>query len=305
MAITLALAAALGYAVASVLQHRAAAAVPRAFSMRIGLLTRLLSRPLWLLGVGVDLSAFCFEAWALAVGSLAVVQPVLVLGLPVALVLGAVVARERFGRREALGSVAVCGGLVMFLTVSTPSRGHELAAAGRWVVVVVVLGISVAACLIAAARQSRWRAACLGTATGLVFAVSAALTKSSASLVRRVGIGAAGHWEIYALAAVAGFSMLLAQSAFQAGSLSESLPAITLVPPFASAAIGVFLFGERIGGSPFAVAVAVASAALAVSGVVVLARSPLAESAYSASASAEAAPGPGAADSAPDRNMAG
>ena len=109
--------------------------------------------------------------------------------------------------------------------------------------------------------------------------------------------------------------MLLAQSAFQAGSLSESLPAITLVPPFASAAIGVFLFGERIGGSPFAVAVAVASAALAVSGVVVLARSPLAESAYSASASAsaeaeaeaeaEAAPGPGAADSAPDRNMAG
>src|SRR5438552_1655383 len=159
MAITLALAAALGYAVASVLQHRAAAAVPRAFSMRIGLLTRLLSRPLWLLGVGVDLSAFCFEAWALAVGSLAVVQPVLVLGLPVALVLGAVVARERFGRREALGSVAVCGGLVMFLTVSTPSRGHELAAVGRWVVVVVVLGISVAACLIAAARQSRWRAA--------------------------------------------------------------------------------------------------------------------------------------------------
>src|SRR5436190_9761755 len=64
LAVTLALIAAVGYAVASVLQQRAAAAVPSELSMRIGLLTRLLGRPLWLVGVAADITAFAFEAMA-------------------------------------------------------------------------------------------------------------------------------------------------------------------------------------------------------------------------------------------------
>src|SRR5204863_4976064 len=101
LAITLALIAAVGYAVASVLQQRAAAAVPSDLSMRIGVLTRLLGRPLWLVGVAADITAFGFEAMALAFGSLVVVQPVLVLGLPIALVLGAALTGQHFGRQEA------------------------------------------------------------------------------------------------------------------------------------------------------------------------------------------------------------
>ena len=298
VAVTLALLAALGYAVASVLQHRAAAAVPHELSMRLGLITRLLGRPLWLAGFTADITAFGFEAWALSVGSLVVVQPVMVLGLPIALVLGAAWDGRHFSRHEASATAAVCGGLALFLVLSAPTRGHDAAAIDRWIAVGVTSGLGVAACLVVGHRGARWRATWLATATGLVFAVSAALTKSAASLVRHVGFGAVGHWEIYALAAVGGLSMLLAQSAFQAGPLAESLPAITLVPPFASAAIGMFLFGERAGAPPVLLVVAVAGAAIAVAGVVALARSPLAESAYSPTPAADSPP-------ATARNIAG
>src|SRR4051812_21570046 len=84
MAVFFSLVAAFGYAVASVLQQRAATAVPAEYSMRIGLLTRLIRRPLWLAGMAADLAAFGFEALALGLGTLAVVQPILVLGLPLA-----------------------------------------------------------------------------------------------------------------------------------------------------------------------------------------------------------------------------
>src|SRR5205823_5866314 len=95
-------------------------------------------------------------------------------------------------------------------------------------------------------------------------------------------IGTLGHWELYALVALGGLSMVVAQSAFQAGNLRQSLPALTLVPPLVSLPIGRWVFGERLHASGPVAVLAGACAVVAAAGVVSLGRSPLAEAAYAA-----------------------
>src|SRR4051794_31347561 len=62
MVVVFSLGAACCYALASILQQSAAADVPAEHSMRLGLLTRLVRRPLWLVGVVTDFAGFGFEA---------------------------------------------------------------------------------------------------------------------------------------------------------------------------------------------------------------------------------------------------
>jgi hypothetical protein len=84
------------------------------------------------------------------------------------------------------------------------------------------------------------------------------------------------HWQPYALL-VAGFvGFLLNQSAFQAGHLAASLPAMAVTDPVVGCVIGVTLFGETLGatGVVAIVATAVAVAVMTVA-TVSLARSPL------------------------------
>jgi hypothetical protein len=114
-----------------------------------------------------------------------------------------------------------------------------------------------------------------------VFAGSAALTKSVAALIGEDLVGTLRHWELYGVVIVGILSMLVAQSAFQAGQLRQSLPALTLVPPLASLIIGQYLFGEDLHVTGPILAGDLLCLLLAVGAVVSLGQSPLAESAYS------------------------
>ena len=77
LAIALAISAGFAYALASVLQQRAASEEAPELSLKPGLLIALFKRPMWLLGSAVDLGAYGLEAASLAVGSIIVVQPLL------------------------------------------------------------------------------------------------------------------------------------------------------------------------------------------------------------------------------------
>ena len=63
-------------------------------------------------------------------------------------------------------------------------------------------------------------------------------------------------------------------TAFQAGRLELSLPALPAVAPVASSAVGVILFSEHIRSDPVALALETVAAALIVFGIWVLGRSP-------------------------------
>ena len=274
--IALGLGAAVCFALGSVLQHRAATHTPTEECMRPALLRRLVARPTWLLANAANLFAFGLQLLAVRRGSLLVVQSLLVTTLLFALPLGAAMAHRRLTSRDWMGAITVVLGLAVFLVVAKPVVGDKEATLTGWVLVALTCGVPAAILAEAGHRtHSNSRATYLAAAAGIVYGVTAAVTKESAEVLDRGLWRAVVSWEPYALIALALVGLLVSQSAFQSGDLKVSLPLLTLGEPLVASVIALVLFHESIVASPAAgVVEALALGAMAV-GVVVLARSPL------------------------------
>lgn len=274
--VVLSLAAALLYALGSVVQHRAAARVHHEHSLRPSLLARLATNPRWLLANAVNLSAFALQFLALRRGSLLVVQPLLVTALLFALPLEAAAAHHRVSGRDWAAGLAVVAGLGAFLAVANPDVGRGTTSGRGWVGVLLAGAGSVGLLVWAATRSdTRHRAAYLGMAAGIVYGLTAAVSRASGTLLGHGVAHALRAWEPYALAGLAVTGLVLSQSAFQAGPLKISLPLFSVVEPVVAAAIGVLAFHEHPMASPAALAAEALAVAVMVTGVVALARSPL------------------------------
>ncbi|GGS69053.1 membrane protein [Streptomyces cinerochromogenes] len=207
----------------------------------------LLRRPYWLAGAGLLALSSLLQAGALAVGSLSLVQPLLAAELLFTLAVGSVVFRRRPDGRTWLAFAALGGGLALFLLAAAPSPGRPTARPGDW-----LLGgggaLGTVVLLVTVARPARGasRAALLGLASAVSFALTAALLKEA---VGRLGQGPAamfGHWSLYATGAAGLVAFLLLQGAFGAGSLTASQPALTLGDALTSVVLGWVLFAESI-----------------------------------------------------------
>ena len=277
MAIVLALLAGFSYAAASVLQQRVASEQPPDLSLRPALLLALARRPLWLLGILLDIGAYALEAGALASGTVVTVAPLLVSGLLFALPLSTIGHGVRVTRHEWIPAIAVTGGLALFVVVGSPEGNRSTASLGAWLAsgafVALVTGVMVA--LAVRAVGSR-RALYLAVATGTVYGFTAILTKATVDLFDDGVVQVLGHWQLYALLAVSAVGLLLNQSAFQAGHVAASLPAIAVTNPVLSCIFAVTMFGEHLEAhGPLPVTVTVVSIAAMAVGTIALARSPL------------------------------
>ena len=247
MAVLFALLSALAYAGASVLQQRAAREVPQEHALRLALLWRLFRRPLWLAGTAADWVGFGFQAAALGLGSLLVVQPLLCTGLLFALPIGAAWARRRLSRRDWFAAIALCAGLAGFLIVGEPTAGRDFASLEAWLLAAAVLGPIIAGCAIAAMRTTNTaRAVLLAIATAVLYSLTAVLTKSAVVELGQVLDVFLTSWEPYVGVGAALFGLVLNQSAFQAGELEASLPILTAVEPIVASILGVTMLGEQI-----------------------------------------------------------
>jgi drug/metabolite transporter (DMT)-like permease len=212
---------------------------------------------------------------ALGGGSLVVVQPILVSSLLFALPMSARLQHDRLSGVEWTGAIAIAGGIAVFIVVSSPSRGETYASAGAWwsagLLVAAAAGVLVG---IGRTFSGRRRAACLAGAGGALLALTAALTKVTASSFRADHLHVLATWEPYALALVGLLGALVVQSAFNAASLSASLPVLMVVELLASVVLGIALFHEHVTrGAPARVVEIVALGAMAI-GVVLVAGSP-------------------------------
>ena len=278
MVVLLALGAGLCYALASVMQHNVAAQQAPELSLRPRLILELIKHPLWLAGIVLDVGAYVLEAAALSVGSIVVVQPLLVSGLLFALPLSAIGGVGKPGRREWIPAIALTLGIVVFVTVGAPTGGSSQAPIWEWTIVFgVCAAFAFGAIVLSRGAQPHVRALSLAFATGATYAVTAALTKTVVDVLGDHGIsGVLTSWETYALAVVSVAGLVLNQSAFQAGHLAASLPALAVTNPVLSSIIGVTLFGETLGATG-AVPIALTAGAVVVMivGTISLARSPL------------------------------
>ena len=274
LALLCAIGSALMYALASVLQQRGAASQPPESSMRIGLLTRLLRSPGWLLGLGCDVAGYVLQFEALGHGPMVVVQPLLVCGLLFALPLGAAWSGRALSRGDWMAALAVCAGLAVFLTVASPEKGRSDVSSAVWAALLSGTGAVSAVLVLASRNRPPWqRAMQLSGAAGVIYGASAALTVTAAHLLGKGVPELFDHWQPYVLVAAGVGGMLVAQSAFQAGSLDVSLPMMSVVDPVVSILIGALAFDESIAAGPGPVAVEVLALLVMSAGVVVLGRS--------------------------------
>ena len=265
------------YGLASVLQHKEASAAPQAQSLRIGLLTHLLRRPMWAAGIAADAAAFVLQGSALSRGPLVLVQPLLTAGLLFALALSAALERRRIAPREWLACLALIAGLTLLLWAESPAEGQLVVPFHRWIVggaLVAVTSLGMVAWA-RKTRPARMKPVLLGISAAITFAMTNALLKSAVDVLSTKGIlEVLDGWYLYALIGVGMVGLLLVQSAFQAGPLRLSLPALTAVEPVASSAVGVILFSEHIRSDPVAFTYEALAAALVIFGIWVLGRSP-------------------------------
>ena len=277
MDIVLAAGAALMEAIATVLQRVALESAPTGSSLSPRLITHVVKKRGWLIGFGLLLGATALRASALRVGQLSVVQPVLAINLVFLVAILVVVFHRSVGWREVLGTVAIVGGLAGFFASASPGVGKGEPDARAWVIVSTVILIC-ALGLVAAARSGPrwWRAALLGAATAVLFAYSAALTKTATTLLRHGGWAHVFEsWEPYLIVITSVSALFLVQSALHAGPITASLTTNVIVNPMVSIVIGMTAFNERLRAGNGFLALDVLAIAVLCVGVVVLVRSPL------------------------------
>jgi drug/metabolite transporter (DMT)-like permease len=274
LAVLFALGSALMYAFASVLQQRGASEQPADQALKLSLLGRLLRNPLWVVGLGCDVAGYGLQFLALGHGTLVVVQPLLVTGLLFALPLGAAWSGRRLGPWDWVAAVLVCAGLAVFLNRASPQPGHTDVRPFVWLLLLASAAGAVLLLVAASKGRVAWqRAVLLSASAGIVYGTTAALTKTSSHLLDGGLLHLLAHWQPWALLVSGVGGMVIAQSAFQAGSLDASLPTMSVVDPVVSIIIGAVAFGESVAAGPGDLAVEVIALAVMSGGIFLLARS--------------------------------
>ncbi len=278
LTVSLALGAGLCYATAAVVQQRVAAQQPAELSLSVRLIVQLARRPLWLAGIAVDILAYLMEAAALGVGSVVVVGPLLASGLLFALPFASFRTGRRVTRHEMVPAVMVTAGLALYVGVGAPGGNASHASHMDWVLAAaaVTLGAGAAVFLGRRTREPGRRAVYYGLATGIVYSLTAVLTKATVDRLNGDVYPILGHWQLYALLLASAVGLVLNQSAFQAGHVAASLPVISVTNPVLSSAMGILLFGEHLDAQGVLAWVVAGGAIVAMLvGTCWLARSPL------------------------------
>jgi drug/metabolite transporter (DMT)-like permease len=247
MVYVLALAAALSNALTSVFQRMGVEDAPEESTMRLSLLTHALRRGVWLLGFFFMVCAFLFQAFALHLGRLSVVQPILTAELLFLVFILGTYFGYKVRVREWIGATAIAAGLSGFLVFAQPGGGERVPSTEGWIAGGGAAGVVIVASVVATRWGPRWwKAAMFGTAAAMSFAFTAALIKVVSDYAVKDWVNLVTHWQTYALIVFGVAGLFLAQNAFHAGPLAASQSTLVLVDPLFSIVIGIALFGDSL-----------------------------------------------------------
>ena len=248
MAATLALTAAFLFAVAATLQQKGALNLGGVSLASPASLLRLVGQTMWLLGTVALLVGYVFQAAALDRGRLSIVQPLLVTTVVFALPLGYFLTAQHVGRREVVGAAVILFGLALFTYFADPSGGNENAPGRDWAIAIAVLGAICVVLLVYGGRggaSATTKAAVYGTIAGILFGLSASLTKPTLDYLHDGLDELLTHWEAYALAIAGVLGFVLQQVSLGTGKLAPSVATVSVANPVVGIAIGTLLLEER------------------------------------------------------------
>ena len=288
----LALVAAFLFALAAALQQKGALNLPELTLKSPASLLRLVGQTMWLLGTVALFVGYAFQAAALDRGRLAIIQPLLVMTIVFALPLGYFLTSQRVGRNEVVGAAVIVVGLALFAWYGDPAGGKENAPGSEWAIAIAVLVAICAVLLTFGGRGSlSLKAGVYGTVAGILFGLSAALTKPTLDFLHAGLDELLTHWEPYALAVAGVLGFVLQQISLGTGKLAPSVATVSVANPLVGIALGIILFDERLSRPAWHVVVACIGLGVALVGAVLI-------SLAREGADAEATSAPAASDAA-------
>ena len=240
------------FAISTVLQQNSAqsyslarqSARQRAWLPVLGLLGRLLRDPAWLVGWLLNVLGFAAHAVALHLGSIAMVQAILVVQLMLALMITAARRSLQPTPRDWFATAFVCTGVAMLVLL----RGEvgQNPAPRRDVALFLALAVGFIASILVVARgigrRAQTRTALVAVGAGTSFCVTAVFVVVVADDIASGGPRQALSWPLLCLIGSAMTGSLLVQDSFASGSLPTALTAMTITDPLLSSVVGAVLF---------------------------------------------------------------
>ncbi|WP_182358342.1 DMT family transporter [Tomitella gaofuii] len=272
----LALLTAVANASASVLQRAANRKRPADELFHPRLIIRVLREPLWFAGIAALIISFFLLAGALGSGPISIVEPLVVLTLPLTLVIADITFGRHTRPAEWGAAAAITVGLVGVLFFLAPEAGPgALIPVATWAWGLGAAAACIAVLVVLAARAavgSMVRPALLGVATGIGFGTNAALIKAMTAALERGGwAGLATTWQTYGVVVCGALAFFLLQAALGSGPLIAAQPGLTGAEPIVSILWGTIVFGEQVRGGLFYIGTGV-SAAIMAAGIIALTR---------------------------------
>ncbi len=245
------------------------------FSLKF--LAGVIRRPRWLLGIITMIASFILQAFGLAMSSLVVVQPLIVLELPFALLGAGLFLKEELTSREWIGATLMFCGVLVFVIMLDPSPGNPLGSVGTRVgaISMVVTLLIIAALYVVSLRfGSRIKTALLGLAAGVGFGLTAVVIKDMTARIGAHGFFSIfSSWQVYIMALFGILSVYLFQYALASGRLMYAQPGVTLADPFIAIIWGLLVYNENIRGGIY-ILFALIGVTMTAAGVFILSRSP-------------------------------
>jgi drug/metabolite transporter (DMT)-like permease len=274
VAALLAVAAALMIGIGDVLEQRSAQQVTDKPVGTVALFRRLLRDRRWWTGSLVAAAGFGLQAAALGLGSVVLVQALSVTSLLFALLISAAANRRRITRWQGIWAVLLAAAVAVVVTVGDPQAGTPRGSVRTWIVVALVMGPALILCVIGARMFSGWVSALLlGVMSGSLWGLFSVLTKGVVDQLGH-GIPAVLHMpELYVWAVLGLAATAWEQSAFRAGPLTASLPAVTVTEPIVGSVLGVTVLGETLNTNTIGLVAIAVSVAVMIAATVALAHS--------------------------------
>jgi drug/metabolite transporter (DMT)-like permease len=240
-------------------------------------LVAMLHNPRWLLAMAGDGVGLLLQVIALSTGPVVLIQPLLILAVPVAMFAGSLLGGPRPTLGDYLASFGIIAGVgTFFLLVGDPGEGDPLEAPALFITIGVALAAGAVTCFAVRGRRPAVRAIGFGCVAGAYFGMVGVMLNAVAETFTSDGLAGFGHAKgigaLLGVALLGGLAILLTQISFQVGALSASFPANESTAPVVAVLLGAVLLNEHVPVSAWYVLGYAAAFAVVVAGTIRLAR---------------------------------
>lgn len=252
VAVPFGVASAVVYGSSIVVQHRTAQQHAEDGEASAAGLWAMLRHPVFLLAIAGDAVGFLLQIVALATGPVVVIQPLVVLMLPVSLGVGFLLGGRRPQRGDYVGVLGVLGGLGVFLIlIGQPGAGHVPRARVLGIAVILVLLFGGVLAAAVRRRGKVVRGAMYGAVAGMCFGTLAVMVDAASDRAARDGFeglfeSPRGLVPLAGILLLGAGGMILTQLSFQVGALGATLPANLAADPTMAVLLGVVLLREHV-----------------------------------------------------------